>query len=1763
MPEPVVINDRYEIVRTLARGASGEVFAARDRFAALAHVALKRLHAAGASDAEASFRREFATLRHLAHANLARVHDLARDRATGRLFIIGELVEGSDLASWVAGKSQSDIVSVLLQALRVLDFIHARGFLHCDLKPENVYVAEGPTVKLLDFGLAARRDADPAREGWTPRGTLPYVAPEILAGARPDARSDHFSLGMLFFRAIQERFPFPLDPVGLPDRLDELPRLLALPENHLPEPFHAVIARLLEPRPASRFPRASEAAQWLARLVGREEAALEGPDVLVGSLIGRKAERLRLEAVAEALASGSAAPACLLIEGPAGVGKNRLVEELRTACNLLAVSFHAADAGAPADRPLDAVASIVEQVAASLGAEHPVVRSHAATLDRLRPDGAGSRAGVGIGAEQQGIREALTRFVIEACEQGPRVLYVRNLSRADADTAALISHLAVASRQATRRGTRPSRLLVVATRDSALHGPPNLGTILATLRDVAEAESMPVVPLSAGESEDLFLVLFGGSESVRPESRFRGLAARVHVETGGLPLYIEETARLLLAQGQCRWREGRFELPEGIEKSWRPPRDLDEALLGRLEELSPSERETLEALAILDHSASTRLVAEVTGRNDAGPALIGLVRRGLAETSTEDPPRHRVVRRRVVELILGRIPPDRARPLHARAHRALAAEGSGPALELRRARHLLLAGDARAAAGSGLAAASALEPSGGLSLARDFLETLLVELPAGEQASLSRTRELLAILHERAGEYDSALALYEKLGASEADPERLAGWLRQQAGIQQRLGRNDRARSLLKEAERKTADRPGSSAALEVATSLGFLLFVEGKYAEAAQIAESRLDRLEGADLSPEHGRLYNLSGSARLRTGDMEGAVAAYTRAAEILHRFGKKIMAASVHGNLGIALQRLGRSEEAAAHLRLSLDILKQEGHLVEASATLNNLGTFLVRRGDVAGAEEAFRESLEIRERMGEAYGIASALGNLAFAERERGDWVSALARLRLSLQRFRELKASREIAMIEGALGDCLQHLGRFDEAGEWIERSLADARAAAVPEEEGRTLLLRGRLRRVRGDLAPAEEDLREALRRFRGVNDPHLSCQALVELGLSARERGDQAEAQRSREDLHSIAESISHDGFRTEAALLEAAESRASGRTQDAIRALARALRTAARSQGVGLMARVHAAIAEASARVGRGARAHRHADLATNRLRNLALGLAPREREAFDRHPIWSEVRASIDRAVTSSSSAAGESQEVEEFRALLEVNKRLNSEMDMGKLHEGIIEHAVEATRAARGFLIVVENGQLDFTVARNIAKEEVRKPEFAISHSIVERVCREGSPIVARNAMADERFKQFMSVSSLRLSSVVCVPFRVKDQILGAIYLDNPDAEGVFTSRAIETLEAFSDQAAIAIWNLRQKKEIEALNAQLQATLDRRSQELVEVRRELARASADQSRGFEGMIGRSPAMRRVFELIERVAPSDLPVLITGENGTGKELVARAIVHRSHRSDRAFISQSCTAISESLLESELFGHVRGAFTGANQDRPGLFELADGGTLFLDEIGDMGVEMQKKLLRVLQEGELRRVGAKTIQKVDVRLVSATNKDLPAAIRAGSFREDLYYRINHVEIRLPALRERMEDLPALIEYFLVLHERAKGKRKTLSAEARQRLMDHPWPGNVRELRSEIERACTLADDAIGPEHLSGAVRGGGTAATSAARDARSLREIEREAIVQALDTCGGNKVATARRLGISRGALYLKLKEYGLRELRPGRGSK
>lgn len=558
------------------------------------------------------------------------------------------------------------------------------------------------------------------------------------------------------------------------------------------------------------------------------------------------------------------------------------------------------------------------------------------------------------------------------------------------------------------------------------------------------------------------------------------------------------------------------------------------------------------------------------------------------------------------------------------------------------------------------------------------------------------------------------------------------------------------------------------------------------------------------------------------------------------------------------------------------------------------------------------------------------------------------------------------------------------------------------------------------------------------------------------------------------------------------------------------------------------------------------------------------IATTLPPPLRTGF-----WSDARRQKVRSA-SKRAPKHEAPRTVGLPALLGSIHALASERDLSKLLDRITESAVALSGAERGSVLLVdEDGRLEPRTVRSV-EEALGRSTAAFSTSIAETVLIDGAPIVTVDATQDVRVRDYMSVHQLMLKSVACLPMATRGRTWGVLYLEHRARSGRFSGADLSMLQAFADQAALAIETAqlleqteRQKRDLERANEALQAAklelesrLAGQSEALERTRREVSRLRDGDARGEPwGLVGVSEPMQRIYDVLDRVAESDVPVAITGESGTGKELVARAMHRSSSRAAARWVSLNCGAIPEGLLESELFGHVRGAFTGATRSHDGVFVQADRGTLFMDEIADMPARMQLDLLRVLQDGRVRQVGASEDIPVDVRILTASRRPLRALVDEGFLREDLYYRLGVVEIQLPPLRERRSDIPLLCDHFLTRIAKERGEsKKRLTRDALQRLCAYDFPGNVRELEHLLVNASVFAQgDVIDRDQLAIDDLSRANADVAEAGDYREFKNTERARILSALNAHGWNRAQAARSLGMPRRTFYRRLKQHGI----------
>jgi transcriptional regulator with GAF, ATPase, and Fis domain len=918
-----------------------------------------------------------------------------------------------------------------------------------------------------------------------------------------------------------------------------------------------------------------------------------------------------------------------------------------------------------------------------------------------------------------------------------------------------------------------------------------------------------------------------------------------------------------------------------------------------------------------------------------------------------------------------------------------------------------------------------------------------------------------------------------------------------------------------------------------LAGRFAFLLSARGDYRRAARYARVAYELLrrtsEHADLA--HAEVY--LGIARLRLGSYLAAQESFTSALATFRRIDSPEGMAICLNNLGLVHKNLGQWGEATRCMEQALKLNEKVGNYSGVAYQCLNIGILRYRLGEWDLAGECLLRARQIMVETEDTGGetlVTLALGNLM---RRRRQFVPAREAFRAARALAEATKLPRELVLADEFEAELDMEEGGVAAAVLRLERALAEARRLAPAGDLVAEVANRLGLARLwEGDTEQAAKLGDESYRITVRQGDRCEQAVATRLLGLVALARGDEAAAT---EHLSWAQRTFEELGERYELArtfLWAARAARERERQGAAWEAAPDGLKRATalfRELGVPALA-AEAALLRALwvARRGQPEQALVEVEHALAWLREA--GEPGAEARA-------AEVRGEIEAQYVASTLSVSH-----EFRALEEANRLFRDAGDVRSVLASTVRLAVEHAGGDRGFVAFGSGGgRLSVVAAHSLGTERARRI-LGVLERVAGRDLANGSPLFASRDAADPRFHADLAGAMAGVCSIVMVPLSFPSQAVGLVYVDrlNDNLNGAFKQRELNLLAVVAQAAAVAM--------VEAQRLVL-------SEE-----NEVLRQRLNPTPGLERVVTQSPQMHQVLKLLAKVGDSDASILLQGETGTGKGLIAQCIHEISARKERPFVAVNCAALPETLLESELFGHVHGAFTGAHRDKIGLFQEADGGTIFLDEVEKISEPVQAKLLQVLDQGHIRPVGSTKSFKVDARVICATNCDLKERIRSGKFLEDLYYRLNDISVTVPPLRERREDIAILTDHFLQMFARQMDKpQPELSAAARRVLLEHEWRGNVRELEKTVKRLVVLWDgegpagpDLLPPEMCEAAGEAG-PGAKGGFHLRSQIEDLEKRVIRNALEACQWNKSQAARSLGLSYPTLLSKIRLLGL----------
>ena len=1689
-----VINQRYRVESLLGQGGLGTVYRCRD-LRNEARVALKLLRSPSLGEGESTLHSEFSILSRLRHPNLVRILDFGKLEGFRGPFIVQEYVEGRNLFEATGGWPIGQILEILAALCRVVQYLHDRGVVHRDLKPGNVLFASSPDgrgqLKVLDFGLAKwLADEKKQKIG----GTLAYMAPEVLMGRGAGPRSDLYSLGILFYQVLARRLPFEDEDAGylIQKQLQGHADLEPVERVQYGSGLARVIAGLLEKDPERRPPSAMEVQRLLEAASGLDlnprGVPASDPYFSSTSFVGRESEMALLQQRAQRVQE-TGRGWTVFITGEAGSGKSRCMEELRIWAQLRGWRVVEGSCVSTERRLYGPYRDLLSEIRQppSTG------KGRAQELPSSSLPATGGRSpSIDLTGESTAMRfrDQLAREIVEQLKSEPTLVLLHAFHWADEATAGILDYLT------SDILPHPIFLCVSARQVEAEQTP--VGRVMSQAARQLRGEKLVLEPFA----KDVVIQLISNMTGEKQLGNWLG--EWVGTTVGGNPFFVEETLKHLADHGILirdggKWRAEKFDLNQ-----LKPPDTVATVLRRRLSHLSSMEGEVASWLAVINRPAAAELLSAVVpgGRDSLDNALRGLVDRQIARTfDGAEGQTYGFCHASMAEVLLEDLPQERESAMHRAIGQALELQGYGSRV-VEIASHLTAGDCGDKALDYAFKAAEKCKAESANEMLLHFAQFILEKghhfpiEPLGEIAIDAAEACCTLGVPE-----DGVRILEERLDASQKGSNIVrARLLMQLAFCHQHLGQLE----LLEDACRrsltfldKDESEIGDITRAIVYKHLAYSMTVRDCQTQGLELLEKALEALRRHNLVATSlgGRIHIIIAVAHLTKGNYRASVAAARKAVEILQNTNHNELLSQAHSMVSLGLIALGKHGLARRQGEVAVSIANQCRSVMTRFVSITNLVESTCRFGLAGEATVHARRALELTADVQNPVPVHEGYAVLSEARVTFGDYakaremLSALsAAVHVNLAVHTRSQIHYLAAWMSYLLGDLASALREVEAL-----KDLHLKNGPVFEYELGETI--RAAILRADGLRIQSREHLLELDRSLRRKGSPYPACIVNLLLAETLLEDGELESARRCIRWALNLSTAMPSLHLNARALLLRARWCRLmaerSSKANDAQGRLSKlqqarveigASLKLAEETGVGDMiwpvyaerARIEEQLSEWQTAADCSWKALEHLEKAQEKVARQdldgflsALGRARTRLECESR---LSRIR-SMELREGPRPGALIEAHS----RILAQVTRVIGNISDRDALLESLVDLMIQAVGMERALVFLREEGtdRLRLAKGRNAFHETVKRAE-AISRSVLNDVYRQGEPFVTANAAADPRVSTRDSVMAFEIGTVFCGPLRVNGRTLGVVYADHRLPLSEISESMINLFAACCQLSATAIAGAKPRAP---------------AAEQREARESAAHAVAE---SYLEIVGRSQAVQALRERIASVAASPLDVLVCGESGTGKELVARALHRTSAHAKGQFVAVDCGSLTDSLAESEFFGYKKGAFTGAAENRAGLLESADGGTLFLDEISNLPLRLQAKLLRVLQEREVRRVGDTTARKIDIRVIAVTNRDLHEEVKRGRFRGDLYYRLNAMEIRVPPLRERLGDVPILLNWFLnQAADRAGAPAKSFSLQALDLLRHYAYPGNVRELINAVGQGFyTSPASIIEVEHL-------------------------------------------------------------------------
>ncbi|MFH1729320.1 MAG: sigma 54-interacting transcriptional regulator [Pseudomonadota bacterium] len=1704
-----VIGKRYKLERLLGTGASCNVYLAYD-LEKETHLALKLLNPQKFNpDSVKLFKEEFSIVSKLNHPLIAPVYDFAYIRDIDRFYFTMQYIDFDPLSTLIRKITIRDAAIIIYNILDLLAYIKLKNLVHYDIKPSNIMFKSHSDneieIKLIDFGFASTKKDNIAR------GTFLFSAPEILLDKNACATSDLYSLGISIYHVLTGKFPFSFD--SFDNYMDDIENDKAIPISNfvknIPDQFEAIISKMIEYDPRKRYQSEKEAINELDEFIKGElltSAELSQKlSISIPSFIGRENEIEKLKRGFNLTFSKDLKDTRALnittISGESGIGKQRLTEELLNHAHL-------------------AEAETMQLTLTEDNALNDIIE-FCSPKRKISEDI--NLISEGPTAIKSSVLKRLSERFYKYITNHSRLLIINNAEYLTKDQIIFFRFFLDELKYLK------NRLMIIITLNSDKGRADTVGsTIKSRVPYFARADEIHLSRFSKENTEQI--ISSSLSKKISDE-----LLEQVYISSGGNPGYIIIILSNLLEKSALTVKNKTINLKR-VEFEEIPTNIVD-IVSERIKSLDPVQRTIVFIVSEFESAITINSLFSMIQRMDRpmshGDLLLkveNLIARNfltmkklqLASQSSSSIAGEVNILSLADNLLKDSVKIIIGKKEAKQIHKAIAQELEEyhqfeDKYKESIAHHFLQASENAKATIYSQEAAIYYQDNGLLEKAVDMYQMTLLSLGAIDTREKENIKENcfleLGKLMLKLGEFAKSEEYLSRIEAMIIDPHKKARILSSLGLLKTRKGQIAEGIEIYDEAIKLAKDDKIEDVFVEVTLLKVTALLSLSNYKEANDLIENLK---KSANISEKDKiTLFNLSGLLNYYKGDFTKAQADFRLSLEFSEDLGNIASIMRIQNNIGMIHFQMSNLAEAIAWYDKAIELSIKSSDIFGRAIILQNKGNCFLQIGNLAKSLEIYMESYNIFLNLDKPMEMESGIFNIGLIYRDMGDLKNAAKYAQDSLNLSILRNNTQLTGYNYGLFGDINYYKGEYDNALTYYQKASEIFKSLNLNTAYAETLLNIVHIKKISGKTDQIESYLNQARQ----------ICEHDYKLNVFA--------------DLLAAKIALSNDDLKTCKKLIDRID-------LSGIDGLTYQTRI--------LLHELYGKFYLATGKIKEAKKQSESLEIIINSiLENIPETLKPN----FLHLPLIKPATEFINEIKYSKEGITDHSK----LKKILEINMNLSSEFNLKNLLDMIIDNAIIFSGAKRGFILMkaLDGDILKVEVARNFKQKDIADYVQEISSTIFNQTINYDKIINIENATED--FFESKSIQKLKLKSVISFPLIDSGKVIGSVYLDDPTQVGAFNDIDIDLLSNLARQASLAISNsklvssLKNKNEqISVLNEKLENRL-MITEEGKEIAEETIKAKTINEAAkydYKKIISQSPKMMEIFEILDKVNKSDFPVLIIGESGTGKELIARAIHFNGMRNDNQFLTENCGALTESILESELFGYVKGAFTDAVRDKRGIFELADKGTLFLDEIGEMSVEMQKKLLRAIQYGEIRRVGGNKSIRVDVRIISATNRNLNQMVDEGKFREDLYFRINVIEIKIPPLRDRLEDIPLLVDYFLKKHDTDHSKQ--IDKSVLNLFTKYTWPGNIRELENEIKRLIVLTEgDVINSSLLEMDKR---FSQSPHSAHGKKLSEIEKQAIETALIECNGNKAKAATLLGIARQTLNVKMKKYGIADI-------